>query len=141
MLSPIHGHHLRSFLGLAYRSTPAGEHSLLSPGYDLLCTTVYIDHDDAALKLGSTRKWQELTLDDFATVAEGAGVDRETFVDAAADTAIRFPDAWEDSVKSLPVNEPLKRSIEHQMARCPAIRSSLQRSSSTKSRTPSFDRE
>ena len=33
-------------------------------------------------------------------------------MDAAVDTAIRFRDAWEDSVKSLPVNEPLKRSIE-----------------------------
>lgn len=120
---------------------PDGRTAKLSPAYDFLCTTVYISNDDAALKLGSTRKWQELTLDDFASVAERASVDRQTFVDAAVDTAVRFRDCWEDCVKSLPVDEQLKQSIEFQMANCPAIRSSLRRNNPIKLRTPTSDRD
>ena len=97
----------------------------LSPVYDFLCTSIYIQNESAALKLGSTKNWQELTLDDFAAVAAGAGVDRQTFVDAAVDTVVRFHDCWEECTKSLPIDDQLKQGIEHQMMTCPAIKSAL----------------
>lgn len=100
---------------------PDGRTPKLSPAYDFLCTTRYIPRDRMALKLGSTNKWRDLTLEDFAAVAEGAGVDRRTFVDAAVDMVIRFRDCWNDCVKSLPVDSRLKRCIENQMTTCPAI--------------------
>ena len=95
----------------------------LAPAYDFLCTSIYIPNESLAFKLGSTRKWQKLTLDDFRTVADGAGVNRQTFVDAAADMVTRFRNSWEDGVDSLPVADRLKRAIEHQMKICPAIKS------------------
>lgn len=104
---------------------PDGRTPELSPAYDFLCTTVYLRNDDMALKLGSTKKWGHLTLDDFAKVAEGAGISREKFVGVAVDTAVQFQDCWEDWVKSLPVNDVLKRSIERQIRTCPAIVSAL----------------
>ena len=97
----------------------------LAPAYDFLCTSIYIPNESLVFKLGSTRKWQELTLDDFARVADGAGVNRQTFVDAAADTVTRFRNSWEDGVYSLPIDDRLKRAIEHQMIICPAIKSVL----------------
>ena len=107
---------------------PDGRKPKLSPAYDYLCTTVYIKNDDAALVFGSTKKWQKLTLNDFAAVAEGAGVNQQTFVDVAVDTAIEFRDCWEENYTSLPIDARLKESIEHQMTSCPAIRSSIRRS-------------
>lgn len=104
---------------------PDGRSPELSPAYDFLCTTVYMPNDDMALKLGSTKKWSSLTLDDFAGVADGAGINRSNFVRAAVDTAVQFQDCWEDWAKSLPMDDALKRSIRRQVLTCPAIASSL----------------
>ena len=100
---------------------PDGKTPELSPAYDLLCTTVYIPDDGMALALGSAKRWSDLTLKDFAAVAEGADVDRQTFVDAAINTAVRFFDGWKDFTQSLPVDDILKRRIERQIGTCPAI--------------------
>ena len=119
-----------------------GRTAELTPAYDFLCTTVYIDEDDAALKIRSTKEWNKLSLDDFAGVAEGAGVDRKTFVDAAVETAIQFMDHWVDSVKSLPVDDQLKTAIDHQITTCPAIKAALRKSVPTSpSRTPELGRD
>ena len=104
---------------------PEGRTPHLSPGYDFLCTTVYIPGDSLALKLGTARHWKDLSLDDFGAVAESAGLDRDAFVNAAVDTAVKFRDAWDECSKSLPVDDALKLSIEHQMRICPAIDSAL----------------
>lgn len=101
----------------------------LAPAYDFLCTSIYIPNESLVFKLGSTRKWQELTLDDFRTVADDAGVNQRTFVDAAADTVTRFRNSWEDGVHSLPIDDRLKRAVEHQMIICPAIKSVLDKTS------------
>ncbi len=104
---------------------PDGTNPKLSPAYDFLCTTVYIPQDGLALRLGAARKWQDLSLDDFAAVAVGAGVNRGTFIDAAVDIASRFNDDWAGYLNSLPVDDVLKRSIETQMTTCPAIQAAI----------------
>ena len=100
---------------------PDGRTPELSPAYDLLCTTVYIRNDSPALRLGSAKRWESLTLDDFAVVGEGAGVNSASFVRAATDTAERFRDRWEEAAKSLPINNALKRAIDRQLSTVPAI--------------------
>lgn len=100
-----------------------GKTPTLSPAYDLLCTTVYIPNDGLALRLGSARNWRDLRLEDFATVAAGAGVERNSFLGAAVDTVTRFRESWEDWTDELPVNERLKQSIQNQLDFCPAIAS------------------
>ena len=97
----------------------------LSPAYDFLCTSRYIPNDRLTMTLGSTRKWQELTLDDFTLVANRAGVNQKAFVDAAVDTVVQFRKHWEEFTQSLPVDKELKHCIEHQMNSCPAIVASL----------------
>ncbi len=119
-----------------------GRTAELTRAYDFLCTTVYIENDDAALKIGSTRKWNKLSLDDFGSVAEGADVDRQSFVAAAVDTAVQFRDVWEDAVKSLPIDRKLKSCIDHQMTTCPAIKVALRKTMPTSpSRTPGLARD
>ena len=100
---------------------PNGRTPELSPAYDLLCSTVYIQNDNLALRLGSAKRWKGLTLDDFAAVAEGASVSSASFVSAATDTVARFRDCWEEGAKSLPVNDALKRAVDHQLKTVPAI--------------------
>ena len=93
----------------------------LSPAYDLLCTTAYIPEDAPALRLGSARRWQALTLDDFAAVADAAHVNPESFVRTATETADRFRDTWEDAARSLPVADAVRDAIRRQLARVSAI--------------------
>ena len=109
--------HMKNW-SLIYRDGRTAE---LSPAYDLLCTTPYIPGDDMALKLGAARRWRDLTLDDFATVADRAHVNPDAFVNAAAETAERFGDIWADASKSLPVPGTVKSAIEAQRATVPAI--------------------
>ena len=100
---------------------PDGRTPELSPAYDLLCTTIYIPEDGLALKLGKARRWQDLTLDDFGKVAEGAGLDQQLFVEAAVDTVEKFQVIWPDQARSLPMSEDLVASIGKQLNSCPAI--------------------
>lgn len=93
----------------------------LSPAYDLLCTTVYIENDNLALRLGSAKRWQGLTLDDFASVAEGAGLNPPAFEDAATETADRFRACWDEAAKSLPIDDALKQAIRKQLDTVPAL--------------------
>ncbi|MDE0419481.1 MAG: HipA domain-containing protein [Gammaproteobacteria bacterium] len=109
--------HMKNW-SLIYRDGRTAE---LSPAYDLLCTAPYIPGDDMALKLGATRRWRDLTLDDFAAVADRAHADPDAFVNAAAETAERFGDIWQDASKSLPVPGTVKSAIEGQRATVPAI--------------------
>lgn len=102
-----------------------GQTAKLSPIYDYLCTTIYIPRDESAFKLGSTKKWHQISLDEFGDVAEGAGLSRDMFVSAAVDIAVRFSRIWDDCVKQLPMDDGLKESVERQMTKCPAIVSSM----------------
>ena len=98
----------------------------LSPAYDLLCTTRHMRTDRMALRLGSTMRWPDLTLNDFAAVAEAAHADPVAFVGAAVETAERFRDIWREEVKSLPVPDAVRSAIETQLARVPAIAEAAQ---------------
>ena len=93
----------------------------LSPAYDLLCTTPHIRTERMALQLGSILRWRDLTLDDFAAVADAAHVDPEAFVGAAVETAERFRDIWREESKSLPLPDAVGSAIETQLATVPAI--------------------
>lgn len=93
----------------------------LSPAYDLLCTTAHIANDDMALRLGSARRWKDLTLNDFASVAAAAHIDCGSFVSMATETAERFRDIWQEASKSLPIRDNVKAAIETQLATVPAI--------------------
>ena len=103
---------------LIYRDGRTAE---LSPAYDLLCTTVYIPNDGLALRLGSARRWDALTLDDFASVADTAYVNPEFFVRTATEAAERFQDCWEEAAKSLPIRDAVKEAIHRQLVTVPAI--------------------
>ena len=99
---------------------PDGRTPELSPAYDLLNTMVHIPNDDMALRLGSATRWRDLTLDDFAAVAETAHVDPGMFVGTAVETAERFKDIWPQASKSLPIPAAVKSAVETQLARVPA---------------------
>ena len=103
---------------------PDGRTPELSPAYDLLCTTVHIPNDDMALRLGAVTRWRDLTLDDFAAVAEAAHVDPDIFVNTAVETAERFKDTWPQASKSLPIPATVTSAVETQLATVPAIRGS-----------------
>ena len=93
----------------------------LSPAYDLLCTVRHMKTDRMALKLGSTMRWPDLALRDFAAVAEAAHADPVAFVEAAVETSERFRDIWREECKSLPLSGAVRSAIETQLATVPAV--------------------
>ena len=92
----------------------------LSPAYDLLCTRPHVPGETMALRLGSASGWRDLTLDDFAVVADAAHIDPGPFVHTAAETAERFRDIWPEASKSLPVPDAVRSAIENQLTTVPA---------------------
>lgn len=104
---------------------PDGKTATLTPAYDYLCTTVYIERDNSAFKIGASKDWHKVALTDFGKVADEAGVNRQAFLDSAVDTVVRFQKVWDDHKQTLPMNAELIRAVERQMSECPAIKSSL----------------
>ncbi len=103
---------------LIYRD---GRTPKLSPAYDLLCTRPLVPGETMALRLGSASGWRDLTLDDFAAVADAAHIDPGPFVHTAAETAERFRDIWPEASKSLPLPDAVRSAIEIQLTTVPAI--------------------
>ena len=103
---------------------PDGKTATLAPAYDYLCTTVYIEKDNSAFKIGASKDWNKITLADFGKVADEAGVNQQAFVDSAVDTVVRFQKVWDDHKQTLPMNAELRSAIERQISTCPAIKSS-----------------
>lgn len=109
--------HMKNW-SLIYRD---GKNPEMSPAYDLLCTAAYMPNDDMALRLGSARRWRDLTLDDFAAIADGAHVDPDLFVNAAVETSERFREIWPEASKALPIPDVVRTTVETQLATVPAI--------------------
>ena len=100
-------------------------HPELSPTYDMLCTSCYTEDDNIALRLGSSKRWRDLTLGDFSRIATQARINAKGLVNAARDVAVQFWDVWEQESRELPIPDFVSQTIHRQRRVVRAIRSSL----------------
>lgn len=91
---------------------PDGKAPKLSPGYDFLSTTIYIEDETAALKFGRTKRIADLTLDEIAYMAAKAGIPEGLAKNVAGDAVDRFRDVWSSERSNLPVSKALEAEIE-----------------------------
>lgn len=68
----------------------------LSPAYDLVCTNVYQGVDNLALKLGGSKRFENVTLGSFGALQHRLGITSTDFADLANETIERAFAAWPD---------------------------------------------
>ena len=73
-----------------------------------------------ALRLGRTKRWDALTLDDFSYLADRMGVTSHTVLRPVKDTIERFRSTWEEQSRNLPLARNVADAIKGQLAMVPA---------------------
>ena len=73
---------------------PDGASAALSPAYDLLSTIVYVPDETMALRLGRSKRWRELSLEQVRHFAARASIPERLAVEAATETVARFREIW-----------------------------------------------
>ena len=77
----------------------------LSPAYDIVTTSVYIDNErQYALNLGKTKEWYDVTYANFELWAKRAGVPWRAIKPHLDDTMERARSLWPKGIEDLPMN-------------------------------------
>ncbi|MCL7421619.1 MAG: type II toxin-antitoxin system HipA family toxin [Methylobacter sp.] len=87
----------------------------LSPAYDIVTTSVYIDGErQFALNLGKTKDWYEVSLKHFQYWAERSGIPWRAIKPHLDDVIDKARTLWPKAIKNMPMNENHKiRLREH----------------------------
>ncbi len=84
----------------------------LSPAYDIVTTSVYIDGEKRyALNLGRTKNWYEVTFANFEAWAKRAGVPWRAVKPHLDDTMEKARSLWPKKIIELPMNDRHKNRL------------------------------
>jgi len=85
----------------------------LSPAYDIVTTSVYIDNErQYALNLGKTKDWYEVSIANFESWANRSEIPWRAIKPHLADTMEKARILWPDEMKNLPMNEDHKKKLK-----------------------------
>jgi serine/threonine-protein kinase HipA len=85
---------------------------VLSPAYDIVTTSVYIEGEEKfALNLGRSKNWYGASLDHFERWAEKTGAPWRAVKPHLNDVMARARDEWPAQLESLPMVEDHKRKL------------------------------
>jgi serine/threonine-protein kinase HipA len=93
--------------------------AVLSPAYDLLSTIPYIPDDTAALRYSRTKKMAEVTRDELVHLAAKAMLPEKLVLDTAAETVVRFKDAWNREKTNLPLVRSVVEAVDAHAPKVP----------------------
>ena len=86
---------------------------MLSPAYDIVTTSVYIDGEkEFALNLNKNKNWYEARFDHFERWADKVGVPWRAVKPHLDDTLQKARDLWTNQIQDLPMNEEHKRTLK-----------------------------
>lgn len=91
----------------------------LSPAYDFVSTIAYLPDDKLALDVARTKKFAEITYDEFADLAAKARLPQKTMLDTARETAERFLVVWRTERKNLGLPRATVEAIDTHIKRIP----------------------
>jgi len=90
----------------------------LSPAYDIVTTSVYIDNErQYALNLGKTKDWYEVSVANFESWANRSEIPWRAIKPHLADTMEKARILWPDEMKNLPMNEDHKKKLKDHWSR------------------------
>jgi len=85
----------------------------LSPAYDILTTSVYIDDETKyALNLGKTKEWYSVTEENFQHWANKSGIPWRAIKPHIDDTMEKARTLWPEALKDLPMDEKHKDKLK-----------------------------
>jgi serine/threonine-protein kinase HipA len=85
----------------------------LSPAYDIVTTSVYIENErQYALNLGKTKEWSDVTYANFEAWAKRAGVPWRAIKPHLDDTMEKARSLWPEGIKELPMNDEHKDRLQ-----------------------------
>lgn len=85
----------------------------LSPAYDIVTTSVYIDDErHFALNLGKTKAWYNVSMVNFQFWADRAGIPWRAIKPHLDDAIEKARSLWPEAIKHLPMNENHKRKLK-----------------------------
>ena len=94
----------------------------LSPAYDLVSTVSYVNDDSMALRLApGVKRWREMTMAAFESLASRVGVHRAGLLRPVKETIDRFQDVWQIEKNHLPISKRVATSIDSQLELVPII--------------------
>ena len=84
----------------------------LSPAYDIVTTSVYIDNErQYALNLGKTKEWYDITYANFEVWAKRAGVPWRAIKPHLDDTLDKARSLWPKGLTDLPMNNAHREKL------------------------------
>jgi len=84
----------------------------LSPAYDILTTSAYIDDESKfALKLGKTKAWYDVSYDNLQYWAERSNIPWKVIKPHLDDAMDRARQLWPSELKSLPMIDEHKTHL------------------------------
>lgn len=93
---------------------------VISPAYDFVSTIVYLPHDEKmALNVGRTKKFAEISADEFAYLAAKAKLPQKSVLDTVADTVARFLEVWHKEKRALDLPKTTIAAIDNHIKRVP----------------------
>lgn len=85
----------------------------LSPAYDIVTTSVYINEEkEYALNLGKTKKWFSVTEENFQYWANKSGIPWRAIKPHIDDTMKKARTLWPEALKDLPMDEEHKDKLK-----------------------------
>ncbi len=85
----------------------------LSPAYDIVTTSVYIDNETKyALNLGKTKEWFSVTEDHFQYWANKSGIPWRAIKPHIDDTMEKARSLWPDALNNLPMDDDHKEKLK-----------------------------
>jgi serine/threonine-protein kinase HipA len=85
----------------------------LSPAYDIVTTSVYIDGErHFALNLGKTKQWYDVSLANFQLWADRAGIPWRAIKPHLDDAIAKARSLWPDAINNLPMHDEHKRKLK-----------------------------
>jgi serine/threonine-protein kinase HipA len=85
----------------------------LSPAYDIVTTSVYIEGEKQyALNPGKTKEWFSVTEENFQTWAEKSGIPWRAIKPHIDDTMEKARSLWPEALKDLPMDEEQKEKLK-----------------------------
>ena len=85
----------------------------LSPAYDIVTTSVYIDGEKQyALNLGKTKDWYDVSYSNFQSWAERSEIPWRVIKPHLDDAMEKARKLWTEAIKDLPMNEEHKLKLK-----------------------------
>ncbi|MCF6338852.1 MAG: type II toxin-antitoxin system HipA family toxin [Gammaproteobacteria bacterium] len=87
---------------------------MLSPAYDIVTTSVYIENEtEFALNLGRNKKWFTASYTHFENWADKSGIPWRAIKPHLDDTMEKARSLWPETLKDLPMDEAHKESLKN----------------------------